>query len=154
LHLGFSSGQGAIILFRQGVFYMTNTEFQQMILKIIEYAQTTPPSEFHFICNWVEYKYFKGKRRSYKLFAKGLHKGADRLFKTYCEGIRDGSANFNKLLAYQQMLQVISFYEREIVTISEMLNEYEAYLFDGNFLNSFIGVPRAEEDLKDYRSED
>ena len=133
---------------------MTNTEFQQMILKIIEYAQITPPSEFRFICNWVEYKYFKGKRRSYKLFAKGLHKGADRLFKAYCEGITEGSANFNKLLAYQQMLQVISFYEREIVTISEMLNEYEAYLLDGIFLNSFIGVPRAEEDLKDYRSED
>lgn len=133
---------------------MTNTDFQQMILKVINYAQTNTQSKFRFICNWTEYRYFRGKRKAYKLFVNGLSKGANRLFKTYCKVIAEGSDNLNKLLAYQQMVQAVTFYRCEIDTINAMLSEYEAYLLDGNFLDSFLGNSRDESNLKDYRNED
>lgn len=130
---------------------MSSTDIQQIVLKIIQFAQTTELTKFRFICNWTEYKYFKGKRKAYKVFVRALRKGATRLLNTYCAGVIDGSAKFTKLLAFQQMSQVINFYEQEIETFTNMIYEYEAYLLDGNFLDSFLGKPRAEEDLRDFR---
>ena len=38
---------------------MQNTETQQMLLKVIEHAQTAKLSEFHLIETWVDYRYYK-----------------------------------------------------------------------------------------------
>lgn len=130
---------------------MQNPEVQQMLLKIIEHAQTAESTEFHFLRNWAEYRFFISKRRSFKLLIKAVQNGADRLFKNYCKGIVTGESNFTKLLAYQQLLPVIAFYQHELQVIADMLDEYDAYLAKGNFLRSFLGDPRAEADLVDFR---
>jgi hypothetical protein len=56
-----------------------------------------------------------------------------------------------KLLAYQQLIQTSAFYKNEIKVFLEILDEYDAYLGKGNFLWSYFGGSRAEEDLRDFR---
>ena len=130
---------------------MINNEIQQAVLQIIEFAQTMKLTKFRFICNWSEYRYFKKKYKGYKIIIKALQKGTGRLIKNYCNSLVDGTDNFTKLVAAQQMSQVINFYAKEAETFYNMICEYEAYLTEGNFLSAFLGSPRLEKDLKDFR---
>jgi hypothetical protein len=109
---------------------MHDNETQQMILKIIEHAQTAKLSEFRSIRNWSDYRYHRGKRRSFKLIVKALEKGSDRLFKRYCNSIIDGDGNFNQLVAYQQLYHVIRFYQQELTTIESMLKDFEVRVWN------------------------
>lgn len=133
---------------------MVTTEFQEMILKIIEHAETAKLSEFQLITTWVEYRNYKGKRKAFKLLVKGLHKSSDRLFKKYCNAVTAGVSDFTTLLAYQRLIATKEFYEKEIETLTDMIDEYETYLFAGDLFWAFIGFRRREEDMLDFRKKD
>ena len=130
---------------------MCNNETQQMLMTIIEQAKTAKPSEFRFLRTWRDYKFYKGKVRSFKLLVTGLNKTSERLFKKYCKGVFCCESNFNQLLAYQQLQQVIKFYQQELATYTSMVYEYEAYLMEGHLIQSFLGEIRADSDLHDFR---
>lgn len=130
---------------------MCNNETQQMLMTIIEHAKTAKPSEFRFIRTWKDYKFCKGKVSSFKLLVTGLNKTSERLFKRYYKGVLNCDSNFNQLLAYQQLQQVIRFYEQELTTYLSMVYEYEAYLMEGHYFQSFLGEIRADSDLHDFR---
>ena len=130
---------------------MSVNETQQKLLTILEHAQTAKPSEFRLILNWNDLKYCQHKVKSFKLLVKGLRRAADGLFKGYCTGVANSKSDFVKLLAYQQLVQAAVFYENEIKVFLEMLDEYDTYLGKGNFLWSYLGGMRAEEDLRDFR---
>lgn len=130
---------------------MTNTEMCEFMSTVLEHAQSGKHIEFHFLRSLSEYKFYKSKCRSFKLLVKILQKGADRLYRDYCNSVKIGTSNFTKLLAYQQMLHVIDFYKEDILTIIDMLCEYDAYLLEGNYIFALIGESRTEEDLVDFR---
>lgn len=133
---------------------MVNTEFQEMILKVIDYAETAKLSEFQLITTWAEYRKYKGKRKAFKLLVNGLHKSSDRLFKRYCRAITAGISNFTTLLAYQRLTATKNFYEQEIEILSDMIDEYETYLFSGGLFWAYMGFCRSEEDMVDFRKKD
>lgn len=134
---------------------MQNTELQNMLLKIIDHAQTAKLSKFCLITNWKEYRMYKGKYKAFKLLLRGLNKSSDRLFKRYCRGVTVGLSNFNTLLAYQRLCTTKAFYEKELATIADMLDEYETYLFSGaNLLWSYLGFQRLDVDMRDFRKKD
>ena len=124
---------------------------QQMILEIINYAKSAKLSEFQFIRNWSSYRYYQGKRRSYKLLVKALREGRARLLNTYCNSVDFGEGDFNKLLAYHQMQKVLQFYLHELSVIEDMIFEYEAYLMESHLLYAFFGGYRTDDDLRDFR---
>ena len=130
---------------------MQDTETQQIILNLIEYAQSAKHIEFHLLCNWYEYKYYRSKRKSLKLIVRALRDSTDRLFKSYCNDVAAGKGDFTKLLAYQQIQQVIKFYSLELQIVIDMLEEYEVYLANGNFFLAFLGTGRSELDMRDFR---
>lgn len=133
---------------------MATPEFQEMILKVIEHAETAQLSEFQLITTWAEYRKYKGKHKAFKLLANGLRKSSNRLFKRYCRAVTAGISNFTTLLAYQRLFTVMEFYKKEIETLTDMLDEYETYLFSGNLLWAYIGFHRSEEDMIDFRKKD
>lgn len=130
---------------------MNITESQKLLLDIIEYAETENLSTFRLISCWSEYRFYIGKRKSYKVLVKGLKKSSDRIFKNYCARVPAGISNFNSLLAYQRLIKVSDFYKKEVETISAMIDEYETYLSCGNFFWSFLGATRAQIDMHDFR---
>lgn len=130
---------------------MQNNETQQMLMTIMEHAKTAKPSEFRFLRTWKDYKFCKGKVSSFRLLVSALDKTSERLFKKYYKGVIRCEANFNQLLAYQQLQQVIRFYQQELVTHTSIIYEYEAYLMEGHYFDSLLGEIRKDSDLHDFR---
>lgn len=132
--------------------YLQQTEIQDMLFEIIDYAQTADSYQFNYICTWKDYKFYKGKFRSFKLLVRALSDAAERMFKKYCNSVSFGKEEDpTKLIAFHQMQEIIQFYVTEADTLADMLSEYRAYLNSGHFLNSFLGQHRHSRDLYDFR---
>ena len=130
------------------------TESRQILLNILDHAQTTKSMEFRFITGWSEFKFYWDKYSSTKLILRILRKCSKRLFKDYCKAVIAGTSDVNKLFAYQQLIRTISFYDNELVTLKDMLDEYDTYLGKGHFMEAFIfGMTRSREDLRDFRKD-
>ncbi len=133
---------------------MTENEIQLFILNMIDYAQSSDNLKFYFLRSWAEYRKLKNHFKTLKVVLKVLKKSANSLFKDYCKDVISQVSNFNKLLAYHQLLIAIEFYEKEISVISDIIYEYDAYIMDGHFLRSYFGGVRPPEDLQDFRGKD
>jgi hypothetical protein len=112
---------------------------------IIEQAESGQFTEFHFLQDWSEYKFYRGKYRSFKLLIGALQKNSKVFLKRYSKNIIDGSADFTELLVYQKLQQVITYYKQELEIINNMIREYEAYLANGNFFRAWLGGVRTED---------
>lgn len=121
---------------------MDNTESKQLVSEIINKAQEGKSLEFHLIKYWSEFRYYGRLASANKLIVKTLRSSANKLFKTYCKDVTAGISDVDKLLAYSQLLEIISFYEQELSTIKQMLDEYDEYLGQGHFWHAFLGGQR------------
>lgn len=121
---------------------MQNTDAQQILLSIIEQAEQENYTRFQFITSWDEFKFYYKKLMSTKLVIRILRTSADNLFNSYCKDVVSGTQDVSKLLAYSQLGDIKAFYERDLETIKQMLDEYDEYLGQGNFWYSFLGGER------------
>lgn len=120
---------------------MDNQDAEQLLQAILDNAEAEP-SEFRFIKSIYDFQYCLRLYKSTKLVIKVLKKASKRLFKTYCKDIVSGTADVTQLLAVDQLKDVIAFYETELKTIDDMLDEYEDYLWKGNFFYAIMGGER------------
>ncbi len=121
---------------------MNDTEAQQLLLDIIEYAEKGKLTEFRFITSWAEFRHYRQMVKGTKLTIRILDFAAKGLFKTYCKDITTGAQNVNKILAYSQLQNIKAFYERDLDTLKRMIDEYDEYLGQGHFWYSFLGGER------------
>jgi hypothetical protein len=120
---------------------MQHTEAQQLLLDIIEQAKKSN-TPFTFITTWNEFRFCRQNFRATKLIIKTLEASKQKLFKSYCKDIADGSADVDKLLATKQLEDIIAYYKRELDVLERMLKDYDDYLGQGNFWYSFLGGER------------
>lgn len=116
---------------------MTDQDTTLLIQDIINRAQEGRAFPFRTIRYWSEFRYFQGYAKSTKVIIRILRVSANNLFKDYCQGVIAGISDITKLLAYEQMLDIVDFYEEELKTIKAMVDDYDEYL--GNLWN-FIGA--------------
>lgn len=122
---------------------MTEPEAKQLLSDILTHAQEDKQFEFQYIRSWAEFRHYSKILKSTKYIIKTLRTSANKLFKEYCQDVIIGISDVNKLLAYSQLQDVIAFYEADINTIKQMLDEYDNYLGDwSNFLNAILGGER------------
>lgn len=122
---------------------MTESEAKQLLSDILTHAQEDKQFEFQYIRSWAEFRHYYKIIKSTKFVIKTLKTSANKLFTEYCQDVIFGISDVNKLLAYSQLIDVIAFYEADINTIKQMLDEYDNYLGDwGNFLNAILGGER------------
>lgn len=122
---------------------MTDSESKQLLLDIINKAQEGVHLPFRQIVAWGEFRFVELQAKSTKLVIRTLKASAKNLFKEYCKDVIDGTSEINKLLAYSELCDIIAFYEEELNTLKQMLDEYDEYLGDwGNFINAFLGGRR------------
>lgn len=122
---------------------MTDQETTILIQEIINKALEGTAQPFTPILYWGEFRYYSKWVRSTKLIIKTLRKSANNLFKEYCKDVIAGTSDITKLLAYQQLLDIKDFYEKDLKTIQSMLEDYDEYLGDfGNFINALLGGKR------------
>lgn len=154
MRLGIPPAKAHILFYNLNeVLYVKDNEFYEMIEKLIKHALTGESTKFELLRSWREYKYYKSIIKSYKSVLAGLKPGANRLYNSYCDDVASGKGTASKVTAYKQMLDVLNFYENEISTISDMVREYQLYLFDGHFIASFFGEQRDYRNLVNYLEE-
>jgi hypothetical protein len=71
-----------------------------------------------------------------------LRASASKLFKEYCKDVIAGISDITKLFAYARLQEIIAFYEKDLKTLKQMLDDYDYYLGDGHFWYSFLGGQR------------
>ena len=120
---------------------MNYPDSEQVLLAIIEQAQAEP-SKFRFIVSIADYRYCLNLYRSTKLVLKILKTASKNLFDNYCKDVTFGISDFTQLVAYDELGGIISYYKNELNTINNMLDEYEDYLWAGNFFYALFGGER------------
>lgn len=121
---------------------MQDNEAQQLLLNIINQAQNGKPAEFSFIKTWLEFRFYFKRFRATKIIIRTLKAASKNLFKSYCNDIRSGTTDVTKLFAFAELQEVIEFYQIELATIKNMLEDYDEYLGSGYFWYSFLGGER------------
>ena len=121
---------------------MQDIEVQQLILDIINKAQTGQSLKFQFIISWREFRYYSKSARATEFLIRSLESSAKKLFKSYCEDVVAATADVSKLYAYRELENIITFYEQDLDTLQRMLDDYDDYLSKGNFLYAFLGGER------------
>ena len=121
---------------------MNDTDATKLILDIITKAKEGSTQPFRSIRYWSEFRYYRKHAWTTKIIIKILRRSANKLFKEYCQDVIAGISDVKKLIAYNQLLDMVDFYRNELETIQAMLNEYDEYLGEGNFWYSFLGGRR------------
>ena len=120
---------------------MNNIDADQLLQEIINKAESEP-SEFRFITSWADFVYCHRHYKATKIIIKVLKTASKSLFKEYCKSVTSRISDVTQLIAFTQLGDIIAYYEAELKTLDEMLDEYEEYLWSGNFFYSFLGGER------------
>lgn len=131
---------------------MKNIEDQKFLADLFKRAEAGEHTEFSWIRSLSEYEFRQRNKSAIKVVINTLEHSTNALFKAYCEDVRKGSADITKLLIRNVLLRTIEFYRRELITVIDMISEYEAYLMDGNLIDSFFGEIRPISELWDRRN--
>lgn len=109
---------------------------------------------FRLLRNWQEYSKMKKTRLTYKLLVASISESAEKLFREHCAKIKNDKTEVLDLIAYCTIIKVLRFYEKELQIISDMILEYEAYLFESSdILHAWLFLEQRPEDkLFDHRS--
>lgn len=124
---------------------------EDLMSELINKATTAEHVKFQFLRSWREYINTKKIRRAHVLLVSSLRQSANKQFNKYCEAVSAGETKIISLLAYCTTLKVLQFYEEELCILNDMLNEYEWYLFYGNWIDFVLGIPRPVSKLFDHR---
>ena len=121
---------------------MTKADAQEILMQIIRQAEERKGVKPHIINTLSECLFYRDQERSLKVVLKVLRNCANFVFKEYCSEIPTGSASFNKLLAYKEFQEIITYYHQELLIVQGMLGEYYRYLASGNFIKAVSGEDR------------
>lgn len=126
-------------------------EIQEVLSTLIEDALSGDSLTFEFITSVPEFIQFRYRSWSLKSIIRILSSCSKRMFKSYCKAIESGDEQPTKLLACATIERAVDFYKRDLLTIDQMLGEYEAYLMTGNQLDFILFRQRKEHKLWDHR---
>jgi len=123
-----------------------------LFVEIVQKALENEKTDFQLIPTNEMYSVTKifahGTKKIIKMF-KQLVKATTE---AYALQILTETTDLKLLLACVQYQQCLDFYENELKTAKSMLQEYRAYVFGGHLLKTALNIPRAEEDMVDYRT--
>lgn len=124
---------------------------KEFVSDLINKATTATHRPFQFLRSWQEYWDTKKMRRAHVLLVTSIKQSLKKQFKKYCNTVAAGETDVIKLLAYCSANKVLTFYEEELRILEDMLDEYEWYLFYGNWIDFILGTERPANKLFDHR---
>ena len=111
---------------------------KELLLNLIENARAGEHTKFEQLRYFDDYISTRMACKATKKVILVLEESADNLFNTYCKLVSKQQADVNMLLAYKQIQQAVNFYQEEVNIVEDILEDYENYLRDGNFLKAFL----------------
>lgn len=130
-----------------------STEEQEELFKVLtEKALAKDHNGFEYIKNTTEFGIIKKTVSGLLKIITLYERIIKNLYKTYCAQVIQGTQDFNMLYALRQYQECKAFYESELAIAKDMLEEYDAYLGKGHFLDQFLfGHTREVWHLWDHR---
>ena len=126
---------------------------EDLMSELIYNAESGNHRQFQYLRNVREYTRTRQIKRALTILVASLKQSLNKQFKKYCKAIAAGETDVIKLLAYCTTKKVLSFYEEELNTITDMIIEYECYLANGNLLDFILCLQRPEDKLWNHRGE-
>lgn len=127
-------------------------ESYNLVSELLDFVEAGEHTPFDYIRNFQDYLFARQTRKALKALNKSLEYKAEELFNSYCEDVKIGSARFEQLATYKTIIKILNFYIEECDITNNMIKEYEAYLWAGNFISQLFFKQRPDEDLYDHRS--
>jgi uncharacterized protein YgbK (DUF1537 family) len=124
---------------------------QNILSELASFTEAGEHTKFELLQNWQEYKLTRKTRFAIKVLTGSLRQLTNKQFKTYCKSVTSGVSDVYQLLAYSSLVKILNFYSDELKVVEEMIYEYEAYLMEGNLIDSFFGEQRPVDKLWDHR---
>ena len=124
---------------------------QNILSELAAFMEAGEHTKFQLLQSWQEYLFTRNVKRAIKTLIKSLGAAANKQLKSYCKDIASGNSDFNRLLAYKYLNNILSFYLEELKITENMLDEYEAYLAAGNWLDFIWSTKRPQSKLWDHR---
>ena len=121
------------------------------LFNLMEVAAKGEHTKFEFIKSLDGWRAARVVRRVLKKTAKAFRAGADNAVDRYLDQIAKGNYKtelYEAALAYEKYA---AFYEKELDTVEDMLDEFYCYFFKGHIIHILLGGQRHVYDLLDYR---
>jgi hypothetical protein len=119
--------------------------------QLIQRAKNGVHSEFEFIRSFNEYLAARMFRKATIKVFNSFAESRNNLYKAYIKMVKEGTDSLSVILAISELNQIIKFYEDEIEIVSDMIDEYIAYIHSGHLIDTIVCNYRKEEDLVDFR---
>ena len=123
----------------------------QIADQLIKRAKSGEHTTFEFIRSIEEYFAARTVRKVVNKVVRSFTDSRNSLYNAYIKSIEDDTNDLNVILSISELDRVIKFYIDEIDLISDMIDEYVAYVHSGHIIDTIIGNYRKEEDLVDFR---
>ena len=124
---------------------------EKLFVQLMEKALQNQKSEFQFLGSLEDMlaarQYVRGVKKVLKIF----NRVEKKTFKSYLKLVDTDNTDLGVLIALKQFDQCITFYKKEMEIALDMLDEYRAYVTGGHIIDTLLGRPRHEEDLRDFR---
>jgi hypothetical protein len=124
---------------------MDQQESQQIVQAILDQAREGKFTQFRLIENWYDFQECRTQVESLSVIIKLLNRSNSNLLKSYCKTVIAGVSDFEQILAYSEIQEVIDYYKVELDTYTRMVDEFYSYLSHGNLLYSFLGGNRFDD---------
>lgn len=124
---------------------------RSILSELLAATEKNEHSRFELLRNFKDYLAARYVRYSLILLVSDLDRNAEKLFNKYCRLQAKGTDDVSMLLAYNCLNKILVFYKEELRIAEELVNEFNSYMFSGNFISMITGKTRPIEDLHDYR---
>lgn len=129
-------------------------EQEELFKALVEKAINKEHTGFEYIKNVVEFRVMRSSRKGLITVIKLFDHILDSMYKAYCKQVGEGNNDFSLLCVYRQYGECREFYKKELETAENMLDEYDAYLGRGHFMEQFFcGRERESWHCWDHRNE-
>lgn len=126
--------------------------FKELVTRALENKEHT---NFEYIKNAAEFFAVRKCCKALKKVLKVFESIANSLYENYCQQVTKSEQDFNLLFVYTQYKLCIQFYSKELDIALDMLDEYDAYVGKGHFLDQFLFFKSREGwELWDHRKGD
>lgn len=132
---------------------MPQNIYSDITSDLIAFAQTGDHTTFRYLRNFPDYLFIRKTKRALRAFLDNLQLRAYELFDNYCDKVTCGNSQVEELLTYKALHEIIDFYEDEYLITLGVLQEFEAYMKSGHFIDMIFFGEREDQDLWDHRGE-
>jgi hypothetical protein len=117
---------------------MSTTDQEELFKLLTEKALTDEHNAWEFIKNPTEWSLMRKTKAGLYKVIELYERVYKKVYQEYCKQVSKNVHDFTMLVALKQYQHCIDFYTQELATTLDMLEEYQAYLWQGHFFTQFV----------------